>query len=500
MEIDGRLRRARTLLEVGRTDRASELAAAIVADDPADADALCLLAECLSRLGDHESMLAAADRAVAADPDCEHAHRLRALALVRAERGKEAAEAAREAVRLAPDTWQGQIALAIALIGEPGQRKAAFAACKLAIALAPDNAEPHYIQGILRQAKGNTIGAQLSYRHALRIDPQHSGALENLGRIHMRADRPVSALRHFRAAAAADPTGVAGMDHAERVMFGALNLTMLSVLISAIVLMFGTFVAAWPIAAAAVVAVGGWWLWRAWRALPPALQPVALDWLRSRPRFAVRVWMTGVFLLVALGCGIGSAALLPRHGAMPPRPAVTIFSAPFASLLVGVVVIKIVEWRAARRPGRPSAPIDQADPSAQTGWTKLVQFWLYRAAVLAFVVVFIPAIEPDTVGWGERALIGLPAFAALVAYGRYVLRRRSNPLGELWQRFPEYGSRLCAVGALVCGGYVLLFAISPSSGVLDDAVAVPIVAVMFFVPLQLWWTIFRVVRRVRGSA
>jgi len=185
---------------------------------------------------------------------------------------------------------------------------------------------------------------------------------------------------------------------------------------------------------------------------------------------------------------------------VPPGPALAIFSAPFVSLMVAVVVIKTVEWRSGRRSDRPSASIDEGDPGAQTGWSKLVQFLLYRAAVLAFAVVFVPAIEPAAAGWGERALIGLPVFAGLVLYGRHALRRRSNALGAMWRRFPEYGSRLCALGALVCGGYVLLFAVSPSSGVLDDVVAVPFVAVLFFVPLQLWWTIYRLVRRVRGSA
>ncbi|GAA2608235.1 tetratricopeptide repeat protein [Actinomadura fulvescens] len=495
MEIDGRLGRAQALLEVGRTRQARELAAGVVAERPSDVEALCLVAECLSREGDDRVMLAAAERAVAADPAYEHAHRLRALALVRLERGADAVAAAREAVRLAPGTWQGQVMLALALIGEQGQRRRAFGACRQAIALAPDEAEPHFVQGLVRHASGSSFAARRSYGRALRLDPQHSGALEGLGRLHLRAGRPVSALRHFRAAAAVDPTGVAGVAHAERVMFAALNISVLTTFFAAFVLIFGVLPGAWAVAAT-LVAFGVWWLWRAGRALPPPLRPTVRGWLRSNPRFAVRVWSAGGFLAVGMACGIASAVMLPADGPLPPGPTIAIAVTPMVALLVAAAMIKTVDTRADRT--RPI--VDQGDPLVQVteaGWTKLVYFWLYRAGVLAFVPVFVPATSPEAFGWAERAGIGLPIIAVLALYGRHVLRRRPGAIGVSWERFPREISVLFPVGVVICVGYLLLFVVMPSSDWLADAVVAPFMAVLFFVPVQLWWMVYRLVRALR---
>src|SRR3954467_9854702 len=108
--------RARTLIDLGRHEQAKAELARALAEDPASAEAWCLLAQCEQRTGDVPAMRYAASQALASNPDSEWAHRLQALALHKMKRHEEAVTAAREAVRLAPSQWQQYVVLVTALI------------------------------------------------------------------------------------------------------------------------------------------------------------------------------------------------------------------------------------------------------------------------------------------------------------------------------------------------------------------------------------------------
>jgi tetratricopeptide (TPR) repeat protein len=77
-----------------------------------------------------------------------------------------------------------------------------FAEKKLAIAYAyvPTNSETIFALGNLRLAEGNIDQAQSFYRAALKIDPQHKGALNNLGVTSLQTGRLPEAQHFFEEA------------------------------------------------------------------------------------------------------------------------------------------------------------------------------------------------------------------------------------------------------------------------------------------------------------
>ncbi|MGH3747989.1 MAG: tetratricopeptide repeat protein, partial [Micromonosporaceae bacterium] len=113
-DVGAQLDRAQILLDIGRVALARDLILKDLLQDPTNVRALCLLASCHHADEDYAAMLAVADRAVAADPDHEHGHRIRALALLTLGRGKDAELTALEAIRLAPGLWHGHALLAAA--------------------------------------------------------------------------------------------------------------------------------------------------------------------------------------------------------------------------------------------------------------------------------------------------------------------------------------------------------------------------------------------------
>jgi tetratricopeptide (TPR) repeat protein len=74
----------------------------------------------------------------------------------------------------------------------------------LAHAYVPDNAETNFALGNLRLAQGNREGAIAFYREALKIDPSHKGALNNLGVIALEARDIGRARMYFESALAQD--------------------------------------------------------------------------------------------------------------------------------------------------------------------------------------------------------------------------------------------------------------------------------------------------------
>ena len=69
---------------------------------------------------------------------------------------------------------------------------------KRAHALVPDNAETNFALGNLRLAQGDLSAAKNYYDAALRIDPKHKGALNNLGVIALDENHSGVAVQYFR--------------------------------------------------------------------------------------------------------------------------------------------------------------------------------------------------------------------------------------------------------------------------------------------------------------
>jgi tetratricopeptide (TPR) repeat protein len=288
MDEGGQLERIGALIDLGRLEVAHTRLLALLAGDPTDAGALRLLALCYHRAGDAQSALAAADRAVAAEPEEEWGHRLRASALLVLDHPTEAVEAASEAVRLAPEGWAGHLLLGVALASAPGTRRAGHAALKRAASLAPAEAEIPFLQGRLHHALGATRSARRAYRDALRMDPQHAGALEGLAAIAMAAGRLGESLRYARSAAAAAPGAVATFEYLDHALIGVLGWAMLTAWSLLVALLF-TFMPLARAVAGGIVLVYLVWLRKMAQALPANAAGFVWARVRHEPRLLVRL-------------------------------------------------------------------------------------------------------------------------------------------------------------------------------------------------------------------
>src|SRR5579859_5270338 len=166
MVEEGGLERVEALMDLGRLDQARALLLSILGSRPEDGEALRLLAACHHRAGDRRAALEAADLAVAADPDAEWGHRLRAHALLSLGRLKEALRAAGEAVMLQPASWAGHLMVGAAAAYVRGESKRSQEAFRRAASLAPGEAEVPYVRGHVLHTLNRTWAARRAYRQA----------------------------------------------------------------------------------------------------------------------------------------------------------------------------------------------------------------------------------------------------------------------------------------------------------------------------------------------
>lgn len=199
--MSARLERALLLLHQGRYDLAEPEARLALADDPDDAVAHAVLAQCLTGLAKYADE---AERAVGLAPDLPLAHFALASARLHRNHFAEAEAAAREAVRLDPadpdhhamvaavhaarEDWRGTLAAAdrgleqdaehgwcgnlraMALV-KLGRRAEAGATMEEALARDPDDAFTHANRGWGLLHEGDPARALEHFREALRLEP-----------------------------------------------------------------------------------------------------------------------------------------------------------------------------------------------------------------------------------------------------------------------------------------------------------------------------------------
>jgi hypothetical protein len=81
----------------------------------------------------------------------------------------------------------------------------AAAAAAEARRLAPNEPDVHFLSGKVALSRSDLDGARTHQERALALDPAHSGAMNELGRIRLRRHDTVGAIRHFISAARTTP-------------------------------------------------------------------------------------------------------------------------------------------------------------------------------------------------------------------------------------------------------------------------------------------------------
>jgi len=238
------LERAQLLAELGRYDEAADELIPVLAVQPADAEALTLLALILRAADKPYKAIEAADAAVAAAPLDLHAIGVRGLILVDLERYGEAAATAEMLLSGGPDDAHAQITAAL-ILGQSRNGQQALNAAWRGVSLAPENAQAHLVLGfVCRNLRLDDL-SERAYREALRLDPHLSAARQGLGLIRLDKHEYSDALDHLVEAAAMEPSD---MDGGRLARFGIRRLLFIGAGYA--------FVTA-PVAALSV-AVGGW--------------------------------------------------------------------------------------------------------------------------------------------------------------------------------------------------------------------------------------------------
>jgi tetratricopeptide (TPR) repeat protein len=321
-EVARDLAQAGVLLDLKRYDEAASLLARIVAAEPQDSRAWCLLAAAHLGAGRYEEAAAAASRAITLAPFDDGPYRLASIAQRHLGQITAAISSANEACKLAPDEWRAYICLAQAelateadFLAQAESREAYFKAAERAAAaavrLAPDEPDAHYTAGQVSYAQRNWKAARAHQERALALDPAHSGALNELGRISLRRGGSPRAARHFiRAARLAPGVGIYGRN-AEIPVQRVLGRTTLAVLMASWALAIalnipvsrGPAVFGYTLAIALIEGYGAVQLWR----MPPEMR---LLFRTRRVGLALGV-LYGAVLIVVITAAVTPAGALP---------------------------------------------------------------------------------------------------------------------------------------------------------------------------------------------
>lgn len=205
--VDPEAERARVLIDAGRFDEAKGLLQTALAREPDDGAKWCLYALCMVRLERPQEALQAARRAAVLEPDDEWPHRLASIALCSQRDYRAAAVAAREAIRREPDLWQthAQLALALHELRDQTSVDEAWRAASHAVSLAPEEAETHFVMGVIAQERRQHDIAERAYEKVLALDPAHAAAMNNLGLAQLRRGRLHAAAEGFTSSLRSDP-------------------------------------------------------------------------------------------------------------------------------------------------------------------------------------------------------------------------------------------------------------------------------------------------------
>lgn len=191
-------------LRAGRLDEAEAICARALAADPADADALGVVAMARLRRGDAAGARSAAERAVAARPGDARARFVRAIIYEAAGEAVLAETDYAEACRIAPNHLPSRINLGLLMMRADrfDEAEAQFAA---ACAADPSSALAHERLGMVHQRQLRPDKAAAAFTRALALAPGEARIEASLGWALVEAGRLDQAITHLEHAAAARP-------------------------------------------------------------------------------------------------------------------------------------------------------------------------------------------------------------------------------------------------------------------------------------------------------
>jgi tetratricopeptide (TPR) repeat protein len=328
------LARATVMLDLKRYGEAASLLAHVVAGEPADSRAWCLLATAHLGMRQYQEAADAARRAITFAPSDDWPYRLASIADRHLRNDMAALTAATEAVKLAPNHWRAYTCLAQAELAR-GYDGAARAAAR-ARELAPDEPDVHFVSGLISYARYDFQAARDHQERALALNPGHSGAVNELGRIELRRHSQAGAVGHFIRAARSAPAERVFGRNVYVAIHGAVVVTIYMASMTSIMLlcvaMIGhlplvTVVAGLGACAALGAGIGAVQLWR----MPP----------EARPLFRTRR------VALALGMGYGSIFIVAVAAAVAPATALTGTLAAGTGLIFAtlVAVVLILRWK-----------------------------------------------------------------------------------------------------------------------------------------------------------
>jgi tetratricopeptide (TPR) repeat protein len=278
-EVKLELERARVMLDLKRYDQAASLLARIVAGDPDHARAWCMLAA--AQLGNHQyqEALAAASRAIVIAPSDDWPYRQVSLAQLHLGHHTASVNAATEACRLAPNEWRSHLCLAQAELAKKEDFDAAERAADNARRLTPNEPDVYFVSGKIGLARGKLRSAREYQERALALDPAHSGAQNELGRISLHRAGMAQAARHFIQAARSAPRVGIYSRNVEIVVGRVLNLVIYVASLGCLALVYATTVTQVSrmillLGLTGIVILGtGFGAWQRWR-MPRETRPL----------------------------------------------------------------------------------------------------------------------------------------------------------------------------------------------------------------------------------
>jgi tetratricopeptide (TPR) repeat protein len=212
------LERARLLLAQARPAEAEREAMQVLAQDPADAEALAILAMSRSAQRRFPDALEAAKAAIAQQPDQPYFHYVHAHVLHHSERDDEAANAIDEALRLDP-TNPDLLTMRSSIELSRRRWPAALEAAEQALAAQPEHVDAANLRAMALVRLGRKAEAMETVEYALHRDPENALSHANQGWNCLHRNDPRAAQEHFREALRLSPN----LEYAREGMLQALN-------------------------------------------------------------------------------------------------------------------------------------------------------------------------------------------------------------------------------------------------------------------------------------